>query len=29
MAKFTQHSGLVLPLDIANVDTDAMPGLYG
>jgi 3-isopropylmalate/(R)-2-methylmalate dehydratase small subunit len=24
MAKFTQHSGLVLPLDIANVDTDAI-----
>lgn len=24
MAKFTQHTGLVAPLDIANVDTDAI-----
>ncbi|QOL15939.1 3-isopropylmalate dehydratase small subunit [Dickeya dianthicola] len=24
MAKFTQHTGLVVPLDIANVDTDAI-----
>lgn len=24
MAKFTQHSGLVVPLDAANVDTDAI-----
>lgn len=24
MAKFTQHSGLVVPLDVANVDTDAI-----
>lgn len=24
MAKFTQHTGLVVPLDAANVDTDAI-----
>ena len=24
MAKFTQHIGLVVPLDAANVDTDAI-----
>lgn len=24
MAKFTQHTGLVVPLDVANVDTDAI-----
>ena len=24
MAKFTKHTGLVVPLDAANVDTDAI-----
>lgn len=24
MAKFTQHTGIVVPLDVANVDTDAI-----